>query len=578
MPSSHHQHAAQSARTSSSRKPTRPSIARDSATNVLQRAQADPQSLNAADIQVLQRTIGNRATGHFISSRINIQPKLKLGPADDQYEREADAVAQQVVQRVAATDVQRGGPSSEHPMQTPVAERASLVNWPAPIRRRFDASMLQRDVLNEEIDGKMAQASPLHGLKGGDVNDGISQTIERERGRGQQMDGEVRRKMEQGFGATFGGVRIHQGGKADALNRSLNARAFTSGNDIFFGKGEYQPSSTSGQELLAHELTHTVQQGSVSLQRSSREEGAQIAAGKMPSNRISTKKKAMHLDFVKMKREDPDFSRIIKKKLGIAVENQGGGGTYGHWWTEVGDGQAGGFRPRESYGWWPNGDDAPTGKRLWGGVEGALNGEGPSSRRDPHQEDDAPVEFHPTMNVDLTKESYDEIKTRVSAEIRDFAQNYTGKWSWKLGWGKNCHTFQQKLKKEVGLHNQKSKHWLVNPAIQEAEDDRERASDEVKGTFVVPEGRTLAMHSPEDGSDLPGGIRGGTTVGATGKVIEVQTRFAGKELLFEYVVNGNRYWVSQIYWEMWFGPGSYPTEDSTPQAEGANDDDLILRL
>ncbi len=67
--------------------------------------------------------------------------------------------------------------------------------------------------------------------------------------------------MEASFGADFGSVRVHTGPSVDALNRSMQARAFTVGADIFLADGEYQPGSTSGQRLLAHELTHTLQQG-----------------------------------------------------------------------------------------------------------------------------------------------------------------------------------------------------------------------------------------------------------------------------------------------------------------------------
>ena len=67
-------------------------------------------------------------------------------------------------------------------------------------------------------------------------------------------------RMENGFGADFGRVRIHTDARADTLNHSLNARAFTTGHDIFFRSGEYSPDSTPGQTLLAHELTHVLQQ------------------------------------------------------------------------------------------------------------------------------------------------------------------------------------------------------------------------------------------------------------------------------------------------------------------------------
>jgi hypothetical protein len=66
--------------------------------------------------------------------------------------------------------------------------------------------------------------------------------------------------MEPAMGADFSGVRVHTGGQADALNHHLSARAFTTGQDIFFKQGEYSPGSSGGRELLAHELTHVVQQ------------------------------------------------------------------------------------------------------------------------------------------------------------------------------------------------------------------------------------------------------------------------------------------------------------------------------
>jgi hypothetical protein len=66
--------------------------------------------------------------------------------------------------------------------------------------------------------------------------------------------------MEPAFGTDFGGVRVHADAESDALSRELSARAFTSGRDVFFRQGAYDPGSSGGQELLAHELTHVVQQ------------------------------------------------------------------------------------------------------------------------------------------------------------------------------------------------------------------------------------------------------------------------------------------------------------------------------
>ena len=66
--------------------------------------------------------------------------------------------------------------------------------------------------------------------------------------------------MEQGLGVDLSGVRLHTDGEANALSRSLNATAFTTGRDVFFRDGAYQPGDFRGRELLAHELTHVVQQ------------------------------------------------------------------------------------------------------------------------------------------------------------------------------------------------------------------------------------------------------------------------------------------------------------------------------
>ena len=75
------------------------------------------------------------------------------------------------------------------------------------------------------------------------------------------MDPETRGQMESGFGVDFGNVNIHTDSRAVQMNKDLNAQAFTHGNDIYFNEGKYDTTSTSGKHLLAHELTHTVQQG-----------------------------------------------------------------------------------------------------------------------------------------------------------------------------------------------------------------------------------------------------------------------------------------------------------------------------
>jgi hypothetical protein len=95
----------------------------------------------------------------------------------------------------------------------------------------------------------------------------VERSIDQARGGGHALDHGVRGQMESAFGANFGGVRIHTDARADTLNQALSARAFATGKDVFFRQGEYNPGSSSGRELLAHELTHVVQQNGDGIQR-----------------------------------------------------------------------------------------------------------------------------------------------------------------------------------------------------------------------------------------------------------------------------------------------------------------------
>ncbi|MEA5420467.1 DUF4157 domain-containing protein [Spirulina sp. CCNP1310] len=158
-------------------------------------------------------------------------PKLTIGAAGDQYEKEADAVASQVVQQLnSSASVQRVfGDGSE--------EEAETVQM-KPIVQRQGASA------------------------GGAASPELERSIQRERGKGQTLSESLRNPLENAFGADFSGVRIHTDNTADQLNQSIQAKAFTTGQDVFFRQGAYAPESKSGQALLAHELTHTIQQGS----------------------------------------------------------------------------------------------------------------------------------------------------------------------------------------------------------------------------------------------------------------------------------------------------------------------------
>lgn len=139
---------------------------------------------------------------------------------------------------VGPTQVTEGGPNPE---------AAAVLN-------------LQQRVGNRTVQRLVAQRS------GGDsafqLDDETASRINGSRGGGQALDSGVQQQMSAAMGQDFSGVRVHTSSESNQLNRQLNAKAFTTGQDIFFKQGEYNPGSSGGQELLAHELTHVVQQSS----------------------------------------------------------------------------------------------------------------------------------------------------------------------------------------------------------------------------------------------------------------------------------------------------------------------------
>jgi hypothetical protein len=96
--------------------------------------------------------------------------------------------------------------------------------------------------------------------KGPDKGSDISEKIKKTKGKGQQMSEKTIRQMEQAFGADFNNVTIHTDEQSASLNKEMHSIAFTNGSDIYFAEGQYNPDSSSGKTLLAHELTHVIQQ------------------------------------------------------------------------------------------------------------------------------------------------------------------------------------------------------------------------------------------------------------------------------------------------------------------------------
>ena len=139
------------------------------------------------------------------------------------------------------------------------------VTTPRPPAAEHSILQLQQQYGNRYVQRVLALARKGQGE--GEAAQDVEQAIQRARGGGQALDGGVRAQMEPAFGSDFSGVRVHANAEADTLNHSLSARAFTTGQDIFFRQGAYNPGSSSGRELLAHELTHVVQQNGDQVQR-----------------------------------------------------------------------------------------------------------------------------------------------------------------------------------------------------------------------------------------------------------------------------------------------------------------------
>jgi hypothetical protein len=167
-------------------------------------------------------------------SGVVVMPKLVIGAPGDRYEQEADRVAQQVVQQVNTPTVEATQPEE------------SIQRKPKP----EDEEKLQRKPIQMRAGA----------IAGGEASPALTAAISQAKGGGQPLAVGLQQSMGQAMGADFSGVRVHADGRADQLNQSLQAKAFTTGQHVFFQQGAYQPGSRRGQELIAHELTHVVQQ------------------------------------------------------------------------------------------------------------------------------------------------------------------------------------------------------------------------------------------------------------------------------------------------------------------------------
>jgi hypothetical protein len=173
-----------------------------------------------------------------------VQAKLTVGQPDDMYEREADSVADQVIQRMAiATPIQ--GPVAPVKVQRkPIFES----NNPEYLQRKCAACEQKEELLQKKGGPSAAPAS-------------VETQLQSSKGSGSPLPAKVSEQMGDAMGADFSDIRIHTDSRAVQMNKELHAQAFTHGNHIYFNSGKYNTAHSGGQHLLAHELTHTIQQG-----------------------------------------------------------------------------------------------------------------------------------------------------------------------------------------------------------------------------------------------------------------------------------------------------------------------------
>lgn len=236
--------------------------------------------------------IQQKAEPFFPGHASGIQPKLTIGQPGDKYEREADAVAETVVNRGKAPTTTQGPAGVQRLPITPVGS-GRLQRLATPDEEKMPSTNDQRmeedkaiqekpdlqrmEAPEEELQTKPEEEEPVQMMEAPKEEEtavqakatgtetatpNLSSRIDSSKGKGKALPKKTRTEMESGIGADFRSVGIHTDSEAVHMNRELGAQAFTTGKDIYFNQGKYNPNSTEGKRLLAHELTHVVQQRS----------------------------------------------------------------------------------------------------------------------------------------------------------------------------------------------------------------------------------------------------------------------------------------------------------------------------
>ena len=173
-----------------------------------------------------------------------IQPKLKIGTPNDRFEHQADRVADSVMTM------------PDQPLQMePLEEEEELQMQPME-----EQEEIQMKCKECEERKKLQMSTDNTSKHRTDAPVSFSKKIAQSNGSGQKLPNHLNLEMSNKMGVDFSDVLIHHGNQASEMSREIGARAFTHGNDIYFNSGEYKPATSKGKHLLAHELTHVVQQ------------------------------------------------------------------------------------------------------------------------------------------------------------------------------------------------------------------------------------------------------------------------------------------------------------------------------
>ena len=225
------------------------------------------------------------------NNNYGIQTKLTIGAPNDVYEKEADAMADKVVQRLAQPEVisKKDQSVQAKPLSTSftpfVQKKCAHCEEEEKLQKEkehkgkeriqkkpiFESDVEPPDE-DKKIQRKCAECEKEEKLqkKSNESSPASPSNIESclssSKGGGSTLPAATLEQMEGSFGADFSNVRIHNDSSAVQMSRDLNAQAFTHGSDIYFNSGKYDANSKGGKHLLAHELTHVVQQNGSSLQ------------------------------------------------------------------------------------------------------------------------------------------------------------------------------------------------------------------------------------------------------------------------------------------------------------------------